>query len=59
MQPQHRLRASGIARAAAEEERAEALFLGERRRTRRLQSAMREQPQKNRLRASGIARAAA
>jgi hypothetical protein len=40
-----RLRASGIARRSGEEERAEVFFLGERRRTRRLQSAMREQAQ--------------
>jgi hypothetical protein len=38
-----KLRASGIARCRTEEERAEALFLRERRRRRRIQSAMREQ----------------
>jgi hypothetical protein len=41
-----RLRASEIARRRGEEERAEALFLGERRRSRRIPSAMREQPSK-------------
>jgi hypothetical protein len=38
-----KLRASEIARRRTEEERAEALFLCERRRRRRIQSAMREQ----------------
>jgi hypothetical protein len=37
------LRASGIARRRTEEKRAEVLFLCERRRRRRIQSAMREQ----------------
>jgi hypothetical protein len=40
------LRASEIARRRAEEERAEAFFLCERRRSRRIPSAMREQAQK-------------
>jgi hypothetical protein len=39
----HPLRASGIARGRAEEERAEVLFLGERRGSSRIPSARREQ----------------
>jgi len=49
------LRASEIARRRTEEKRAEALFLCERRRRRRIQSAMCEQL-KTQLRASEIAR---
>jgi hypothetical protein len=40
------LRASGIARRRTEKERAEAFFLCERRRRRRIPSAMREQHKK-------------
>jgi hypothetical protein len=48
------LRASGIAHRRTEKERAEAFFLRERRRRRRIQRAMREQLE-TLLRASGIA----
>src|SRR5687768_8376857 len=50
------LRASGIERSRMEEEGAEASFLWERRRRRRIPRAMREQRTKKALRASGIAR---
>ncbi len=50
------LRASGIARRRTEEERADMFVVGERRRRRRIPSAMCEQRTKRALRASGIAR---